>query len=127
MTPTDRPADPGWVHPDYADTAEYLLRWLDFSLDSWRRIIRPASIEFRLDDPEPVVASYDSVVLTRHKAVAPAPFVGWPCAYTWYVAADEFGRQVAASADVRRWSLGFRPGDMEASCEANFEPAWPES
>jgi hypothetical protein len=47
-------------------------------------------------DPEPLAPSFDVGVITRYKMAGPAPYVGRPFCYWWWVGVDQLGRAICA-------------------------------
>jgi hypothetical protein len=89
------PVAPGEVHPAYAEDADLIRRWL--AKPQHDVIYLPYSSPLYADtDPAPIAPELRKHILTLRKAAGPAPYVGCPFIYVWYVAEDELGRMVAA-------------------------------
>jgi hypothetical protein len=94
---------PGDCHPAYADDKQLLRAWLT---DGKRDVLRlPVPERFRVtEDPSSLTIRVRT--FTKREAAAPAPYVGRPFRYRWWVGTDDLGRSVAS--DAGRW---YRPGD----------------
>lgn len=100
----DGPIRPLYWHPWYRDRTN-LLDWLNAN-DRDRTLCVPLPMSrhafFRnIGDetlPEPVKRDY--LVLTKQHAAAPAPYVGEPFCYSWYIATDQHGRSIASEAQI---------------------------
>ena len=100
--PSIVPAPLEW-HPFYRDKT-WLLDWLerrgpygklhDIRIPIVRRV-RPADIESPTQD-----ATMNVLIMSRHRCVGPAPYVGRPFVYTWNVGVDNLGRCIAGESRI---------------------------
>jgi hypothetical protein len=121
MMPT-RMIYPGQVDKPYAGKA-WLADWLDAKRDPYVLIPQPTDLvawisQGGIDTLEDTFApSFNTITLTRHKCWAPAPYVGAPYRYEWWVAVDEHGLGVGGREAYRQhilpFSSGFRFTDAE--------------
>lgn len=122
------PCMPGEVHPAYTGH-RWLVDWLDGGTPL-------ASDHVRIPIPDPITLPRpDTHVMTRRKAWGPAPYVGRPFVYQWYVGEDELGRMVGGCTTWIRYLEGeaeymIRTGDMSRenwplTRPADGEPGWP--
>lgn len=135
------PAMPGETHPAYAAHRAALVHWLDTPGHPYGRHMRvpfsrgllaawePGPVD--VTTPNPVIQT-----LTRRTAHGPAPYVGRPFVYQWYVGEDDLGRMVAGETTWLRYVEGevqymIRTGDMSESNwpidrPVDGEPGWPQ-
>ena len=94
-------------HPYYRNKT-HLLDWIEgratgYDSDSIRIPIISRRIYFS-PEIEMETANYmpdlKVITMTRHKAIAPAPYVGRPFCYVWYVGVDNLGRQIAGDCKI---------------------------
>jgi hypothetical protein len=89
MTPVP-PLD--W-HPWYRDKT-WLLDWLEGRSGPGYQIRIPvlgritAVFGLTTDDLYPAVLDHREIIITRRKAAGPAPYVGRPFVYSWWVGVD---------------------------------------
>ena len=101
--PPRSPEPPLTAHPAYSPReVAFVRQWL---AEGWREVVYlpiPAPL-YAIDAPDPDVTTVPEPrlrTLCRYKAAAPAPYVGRPFAYRWYVAVDELGRQITGPAEI---------------------------
>lgn len=108
-------------HPFYRGKT-WLIDWLngDSGLPEWDIMIplptRPLMASFSTD-PGPIeMPSVKAARMSKQRAWGPAPWVGEPFHYEWYVGTDELGRRVAGESrivyeeGIRRWqAMGLHP------------------
>lgn len=92
----DAPA-PLECHPAYLDRREWLVDWLDNPL-SGDAVQIPSFDDFAAATDTYV--SVKAITMTRKLAAGPAPYVGPPFRYEWWVGVDELGRCVAGDSRV---------------------------
>lgn len=93
------PPRPLYWHPWYRGKT-WLWEWLESDDQAIRLPVR-RPIRFERYDPDaPVSASPKGVLLRKHLAAGPAPYVGRPFWYRWNVAVDEWGRTIAGEVRV---------------------------
>lgn len=94
----DRPATPLEWHPWYRDKT-WLLDWVQGRNSPVIRIpvTRPLLAAFETDGSPPTLGA-GVVTMERRKAAGPAPYVGRPFHYRWWVGVDNLGRQIASDA-----------------------------
>jgi hypothetical protein len=89
---------PGVVHP--ALDKPFLRNWINGrGAYANRQYVRyPAYAPFKIDaDPEPIATTSMKIeTVTQHKCAGPAPYVGRPFCYWWWVGIDDLGRTIAA-------------------------------
>lgn len=92
------------THPWYADKP-WVWQWVagkapEFPKDMLRIPVMPvistAIFSGTADEPGLKV-----ITMTRHRAWAPAPYVGDPFIYTWWVGKDSLGRYVSSDAEIQ--------------------------
>lgn len=91
-------ATPGEVHPWYASSGALTMvrYWLEHSDTLFTRVLVLPSVPATWDpQTESIDVHVHEVALTRRQAWGRAPYVGCPFVYTWQVAVDSHGRQVA--------------------------------
>lgn len=94
------PPPPLEWHPYYRDMT-WLLDWLHGQGQYGQlhdiRIPRPVNLvaSMRPDELYPSQPDPEPIVMTRHRAVGPAPYVGDPFHYEWPVGRDHLGRYIA--------------------------------
>lgn len=99
-TGAGHPPRPLYWHPWYRGKTR-LWEWLESSAHELRLPVIP-KLDFRsyhvdghIDSAKPLVLE-----LRKRKAFGPAPFVGEPFFYRWYVATDQFGRSISSEAQI---------------------------
>jgi hypothetical protein len=131
---------PGDTHPAYEDRKAAIVAWLDnphHPYGQHMRIPYPRGLHVWEPEAEPVttVPSFSIRMLTRRKAAGPAPYVGRPFCYQWYVGEDDLGRMVAGRTTWLRYAEDettymIRTGDMSGfnwpvTRPVDGEPGWP--
>jgi hypothetical protein len=91
------PAPPEEWHPFYEQHRGSVDFWLN-SARKWQDYLVPITPRIRWEEDYARRLTVDVLRLTKHKAWAPAPYVGCPFGYLWPVAVDELGRQIAGRA-----------------------------
>jgi hypothetical protein len=96
---------PNVIHPAYAGQPN-LVDWVEgrhrddrvfqVYLPPSRHVLAKALIA----DKDLIDPGFRTMTMTRYKAVAPAPYVGRPFAYLWWVGVDELGRAIAGDARI---------------------------
>ena len=107
MMPT-RMIYPGQVDEYYVGK-EWLADWLDRERHPWMAVpqrIHPVSVV----EADPFELSWEPVLLTRYKCRGPAPYVGAPYVYEWWVAVDKYGHGVGGREAYRQYILPFSEG-----------------
>lgn len=95
---------PLWWHPYYRGN-NWLLDWLNgeggfAEMTPIRLPITRRSSAAWLGTAAPVDSSFDVMTLTKQRAWGPAPWVGTPFHYEWYVGTDQLGRMVAGESRI---------------------------
>lgn len=97
---------PLYWHPFYRGKT-WLLDWLNgegefAKVDPIRfPIIQRATAVLTADaDIDPVGPSFKVMTLTKQRAWGPAPWVGKPFHYEWYVGTDDLGRHIAGESKI---------------------------
>jgi hypothetical protein len=97
--PPDTPMHPGYVDPFYEDRP-YVQEWVtepgpNFSQTALRipLIHVPSALYVESLSPQ---LSFQEIVMYRHRCWGPAPYVGEPFHYEWWVGVDDQSRQVAS-------------------------------
>jgi hypothetical protein len=105
MKETSPPPPLEW-HPHYRDMT-WLLDWLHgqgpYAHMREIRISRPVDLAAASSCPAemyPVEPPPEPIVITRHRAAGPAPYVGDPFHYEWPVGRDHLGRCVAGETNM---------------------------
>jgi hypothetical protein len=102
MAPKHPPPPLEW-HPYYRDRT-WLLDWLngDGSLGGHNTLRIPVMAPIRLPTPDALypVEPMTSLTMTRYKAMGPAPYVGRPFVYVWWVGVDDYGRSIASDSRI---------------------------
>lgn len=102
---TAKPPAPLERHPYYEDQT-WLLDWLECPGRDANRIVMDTSLgtsahRWWLDEPTDLIEALpDELIMTRRRAWAPAPYVGNPFHYEWYVGEDNLGRCIAGEARI---------------------------
>lgn len=122
VSTTECPPPLSW-HPFYQGNT-MLLDWLNgtgplahcewnINLPKPRRPVYLTSSEDLYPEAEP---SFDVMTMTKQRAWGPAPWVGRPFHYEWYVGTDDLGRQIAGESTIvyeeglRMWqAMGLHP------------------
>ena len=95
---------PNEVHPAYADKPELL----DFVEGRGRfagsdlkipQLTRP-TVTDRPEDEYPTSIAPRAMTMTRHRCAGPAPYVGRPFRYEWWVGIDDAKRAIAGEARI---------------------------
>ncbi len=91
-------------HPDY-EGMTWLLDWLEGRVYKGHNVVRVAMMEAVVEGATPPslpndVYDFTYRVLTKHRVVGLAPYVGRSFVYMWYVGVDNFGNVIASSAHV---------------------------
>lgn len=104
-------------HPYYRGKT-FLLDWLNGvgSLAQAGRTVRipkPKRIAWvSPDDFDPIAeVSFDVITMTKRRAWGPAPWVGKPFHYEWYVGVDDLGRCIASDSRIvyeEGWTVACR-------------------
>lgn len=98
---------PGEWHPAYAGLP-ILFGWLngvgEYADRGTLRIptrlgVGPSSMT--ADETYPTEPLPQPMILTRRRCAGPAPYVGRPFCYMWWVATDDWGRAIAGDAHMR--------------------------
>lgn len=104
MTLPKRVPPPGEFHPAYAGLGNFLRDWINRRgplADRWTiQIPKPRPALTVNDFADSVMPSLETWTMTRHKAAAPAPYVGQAFCYRWDIAIDNLGRCIAGDARI---------------------------
>lgn len=133
------PPMPGETHPAYERHRAAIARWLDTPRHPYGEVMRVAfpRVSRAVWEPEPTATGLAPLArtLTRRKAFGPAPYVGRPFVYLWYVGEDDLGRMVAGETTWLRYVEGeaeymIRTGDMSefnwpVDRPSDGEAGWP--
>lgn len=96
--PTDLPMPLDW-HPAYRDKP-WLMDWLTGTEHEVRIPVNKPLRVHDFDDAAEVSRPADATVLllTKHRAAAPAPWTHRPYQYAWPVGVDQMGRAIAGDS-----------------------------
>ena len=99
-----RPTPPLEWHPWYRDKT-WLLDWVEGRSGPRDHIRIPvpqrlAAGFVEVDETYPTMPNLREVIMTRRKAWGPAPYVGRPFGYAWWVGVDNLGRQIAGESRI---------------------------
>lgn len=96
MTTPPPPLD--W-HPWYRNRVDQLWTWLNGPEESITIAVPPAiTLRAYLRPQEPDPSGPTTLHLRKRRALGPAPYVGEPFAYWWYIATDQYGRSIAGES-----------------------------
>lgn len=101
------PPPPGECHPAYLDHHGWLRDWLNgapgYPTNHVKVPVPPRLSAASILDPysSPFESPVRVRTLIKEKAGGPAPYVGDPFIYVWFVATDELGRTVAGDAHIQ--------------------------
>jgi hypothetical protein len=99
---------PGVTHP--ALDLPFLKDWINGKgayANRWdiKYPVMPPVKALFSDEPEPIGPSMDVAIVTKHKCAGPAPYVGRPFCYWWWVGVDELGRTVCAEETTLQYLM----------------------
>lgn len=104
----DKPFLRDWIN----ERGPYARRW------DVRYAVEPKQPWFHgfAADSDPVGPSFDVEIVTRNKCAGPAPYVGRPFCYWWWVGFDRVGHSIAADEThlvytVDEWEWHIRGGE----------------